>query len=82
MFAQNISGTIVGVDLFSDFIKILNENAGKDNFQDRVSGVVGSMEDLSFEKEEFDLIWSESAIDNIGFERGLLIGMEEKKTGM
>jgi hypothetical protein len=29
------------------------------------------MENLSFQKEEFDLIWSEGAIDNIGFERGL-----------
>ena len=26
---------------------------------------------LSFQKEEFDLIWSEGAIDNIGFEKGL-----------
>ena len=29
------------------------------------------MENLSFQKEEFDLIWSEGAIDNIGFEKGL-----------
>ena len=33
--------------------------------------MVGSMDDLSFQKEEFDLIWSEGAIDNIGFEKGL-----------
>ena len=24
-----------------------------------------------YQKEEFDLIWSEGAIDNIGFEKGL-----------
>jgi hypothetical protein len=29
------------------------------------------MENLPFQKEEFDLIWSEGAIDNIGFEKGL-----------
>jgi hypothetical protein len=29
------------------------------------------MENLPFEKEEFDLIWSEGAIDAIGFEKGL-----------
>ncbi|MDR2655807.1 MAG: class I SAM-dependent methyltransferase [Oscillospiraceae bacterium] len=33
--------------------------------------IVGSMENLPFEKEEFDLIWSEGAIDAIGFEKGL-----------
>ena len=29
------------------------------------------MDDLSFEKDSLDLIWSEGAIYNIGFERGL-----------
>ena len=36
-----------------------------------VTGIVGSMENLPFRKEEFDLIWSEGAIDSIGFETGL-----------
>ncbi|WP_195376966.1 class I SAM-dependent methyltransferase [Anaerotruncus rubiinfantis] len=71
VLAQNIAGNIVGVDQFSDFISVLNENAKKQNLQERVTGVVGSMENLSFQQEEFDLIWSEGAIDNIGFEKGL-----------
>lgn len=29
------------------------------------------MESLPFKKKSFDLIWSEGAIDNIGFEKGL-----------
>lgn len=69
--AQNISGKIIGVDQFSEFIDAFNENAKKYNCQDRVSGTVGSMESLPFSKGQFDLIWSEGAIDNIGFERGL-----------
>jgi len=36
-----------------------------------VNGVVGSMDNLSFQNEELDLIWSEGAIYNIGFERGI-----------
>ena len=44
---------------------------GKLNLQNRVKGIVGSMDDLSFEKDSLDLIWSEGAIYNIGFERGL-----------
>ena len=69
--AQNISGKIIGVDQFSEFIDAFNENAKKHNCQDRVSGTVGLMESLPFSKGQFDLIWSEGAIDNIGFERGL-----------
>ncbi len=36
-----------------------------------IKGIIGSMENLSFNNEEFDLIWSEGAIYNIGFKRGL-----------
>jgi len=71
VLAQNIPGAIVGVDQFPDFINILNDNAQKLNLTERVQGIVGSMENLSFHKEEFDLIWSEGAIDAIGFEKGL-----------
>jgi len=71
VLAQNISGNITGVDLFPEFINVFNDNAKKLNLQERVKGIVGSMDNLSFQKEEFDLIWSEGAIDNIGFEKGL-----------
>jgi ubiquinone/menaquinone biosynthesis C-methylase UbiE len=71
VLAQNIHGSITGVDLFPDFINAFNDKAKKLNLQEKVNGVVGSMENLSFQKEGFDLIWSEGAIDNIGFEKGL-----------
>ena len=71
VLAQNITGSIIGVDIYPAFIKIFNDNAKKLNLQNRVNGIVGSMENLSFQKEEFDLIWSEGAIDSIGFEKGL-----------
>ena len=69
--AQNIAGNITGVDIFPDFINIFNDNAKQHNLQDRVKGVTGSMDSLTFQNEELDLIWSEGAIYNIGFERGL-----------
>jgi SAM-dependent methyltransferase len=71
VLAQHIHGKIIGVDKFPGFIDVFNDNAEKLNLQDRVTGIVGSMENLSFQNEEFDLIWSEGAIDNIGFEKGL-----------
>ena len=71
VLAKHTSGHITGVDLFADFIDIFNVNSQKSNLQDRVKGVVCSMENLSFQNEELDLIWSEGAIYNIGFERGV-----------
>lgn len=70
--AQNAPGTITGLDLFPDFIDILHRNAARLGLQNRIKGVAGSMADaLPFEKESLGLIWSEGAIYNIGFERGL-----------
>jgi SAM-dependent methyltransferase len=69
--AQNAPGSIVGIDLFPIFIDLFNRNAAKLHLQDRVKGVVASMENLPFQEEELDLIWSEGAIYNIGFQRGL-----------
>ena len=71
VLAQNAPGRITGIDLFPKFIDLFNANAGRLNLQERVEGVVGSMDKLPFQDEELDLIWSEGAIYNIGFERGL-----------
>lgn len=71
VLAKHTSGYITGIDLFQTFIDIFNANMKKANLQDRVEGIICSMEKLSFEKEELDLIWSEGAIYNIGFEQGL-----------
>jgi SAM-dependent methyltransferase len=71
VLAQNTSGSVTGVDIIPDFISIFNDNARKLNLSKRVEGITGSMLNLSFLKNEYDLIWSEGAIDNIGFEKGL-----------
>ena len=71
VLAQHTQGHITGIDLFPTFINLFNSNARNLNFQDRLKGIVRSMEKLSFQNEELDLIWSEGAIYNIGFERGL-----------
>lgn len=71
ILAQHTPGHITGVDLFPAFIDLLNSNASKLNLDDRLKGLVGSMDNLTFQNEELDLIWSEGAIYNIGFVRGL-----------
>jgi SAM-dependent methyltransferase len=81
VMAQHAPGHITGIDMFPAFIDLFNANAAKRNIQDRVKGIVGSMDDLAFQKEELDLIWSEGAIYNIGFERGLIEWNRFLKTG-
>ena len=71
VLAEHTSGHIAGIDLFADFINIFNVNSRKLNLQDRVDGIVGSMDNLPLQNEKLDLIWSEGAIYNIGFERGI-----------
>jgi len=71
VLARNAPGQITGIDLFPTFIDLFNLNAGRFNLSDRMKGIVCPMENLPFEENELDLIWSEGAIYNIGFERGL-----------
>ncbi len=79
--AKHVQGKITGLDMFPEFINIFNRNALQLGLQDRVKGIVGSMDNLPFEKETLDLIWSEGAIYNIGFERGLKEWRNYLKTG-
>lgn len=79
--AQNTTGSIMGLDLFPGFIDRFNQNASSLSLQHRVKGVVGSMDKLPFQPEELDLIWSEGAIYNIGFERGVNEWRKYLKTG-
>jgi ubiquinone/menaquinone biosynthesis C-methylase UbiE len=71
VLGKHTPGSIKGIDLFPRFIELFNQNAQKAGLNDRVKGLVGTMEDLPFKDEELDLIWSEGAIYNIGFKRGL-----------
>ncbi|MCD7971620.1 MAG: class I SAM-dependent methyltransferase [Candidatus Azobacteroides sp.] len=80
VLGQHAPGQITGLELSSDFIRIFNHNAAQVGLQDKVKGIVGSMDNLPFRKESLDLIWSEGAIYNIGFERGLKKWHEYLKT--
>lgn len=81
VLAEHVPGHITGLDFFPGFIERFNANATTLNLQDRVEGVIGSMDNLPFHDEEFDLIWSEGAIYNIGFERGMNEWRKYLKTG-
>ena len=69
--AESLDGHITAVDLFPEFLEELEARAAKRDLKNRVSTHQASMEKPPFEKEEFDLIWSEGAIYLMGFEAGI-----------
>jgi SAM-dependent methyltransferase len=69
--AQNLNGQITAVDLFPEFLYELNEKSEKLGLKEKIVTLQKSMEDLPFKNEEFDIIWSEGAIYNVGFENGI-----------
>jgi cyclopropane fatty-acyl-phospholipid synthase-like methyltransferase len=71
VLAQNTNAQIIGVDLFPEFLDKLDNKAKELGLQDRITTLAKSMEDLTFDREEFDIIWSEGAIYNMGFKTGV-----------
>ena len=71
VLAKNTAANISALDLYAGSIDKLNASAVKLGLQNRIKGIVGSMDNLPFQNEEFDVIWSEGAIANIGFQMGL-----------
>lgn len=79
--AKNTNSDIIAVDLFSDFLKVLNQESAKLGLQNQIKTLQASIDDLPFEKETFDVIWSEGAIYNIGFENGIKAWKDYLKVG-
>jgi len=71
VLARLLNARITAVDLLQDFLDVLDENAQSMRVADRISTLACSMDNLPFADQELDVIWSEGAIYNIGFEKGV-----------
>lgn len=69
--AQETQASVSAIDLFSDFLNKVKQNAETAGVSDKITTIQADMTLFPFEEETFDLIWSEGAIYNIGFEKGL-----------
>ena len=67
--ARLSDGKIIGVDINQAELDRFEEKIKKADLADRVSAVKGSLFNLSFEEEIFDIIWAEGSIWVIGFEK-------------
>lgn len=71
LLAHVLNARVTAVDLMPDFIEILRVEAEKAGLPGSIAPRVGSMEALPFEREAFDVIWSEGAVYNMGFRKGV-----------
>ena len=69
--AQKINCQITAVDLYPEFLHELNDKSERLGLKEKIVTLRKSMEDLPFKSEEFDVVWSEGAIYNVGFEKGI-----------
>jgi ubiquinone/menaquinone biosynthesis C-methylase UbiE len=69
--ARLSNGEIIGLDIDQSALDTLAEKILQAGLSDRVKTIRRSVLDMDFEKESFDIIWSEGCIHVIGFEKGL-----------
>jgi len=71
VLARETGAELVAVDLMPPFVEECARRARAAGLGDRVEARVGRMENVEEPDASFDLIWSEGAIYNLGFESGL-----------
>lgn len=79
--ANKLNGQITAVDIFPDFLNELKKKSQKLGNENKIVRLQKSMANLPFKKNEFDIIWSEGAIYNIGFEKGIKKWKDYLKVG-
>jgi len=67
LLARLLNAQITAVE----FLDVLEGRAKAAGIVDKISTLSTSMDDLPFENDQFDIIWSEGAIYNIGFKSGI-----------
>lgn len=71
VLARETGGHVAALDNHRPFLAQLKKTAETEGLSERVELVHGTMFDLPFEDNSFDLIWSEGAIYIVGFAAGL-----------
>lgn len=71
VLAAELAGRIIAVDFLKGFLDELDAKIVRAGLSEQVKTLHASMEKLPFKDAELDLIWSEGAVYNMGFKRGL-----------
>ena len=71
LLARELDAEITAVDFLPAFLEILQARAQEQGVAEKIIPLNCSMDTLPFSDEDFDVIWSEGAIYNMGFEAGI-----------
>ena len=71
VLAQLLNAQVTAVDFLQDFLDVLESRTESRGVSDKIKTLCCSMDNLPFQEGELDVIWSEGAIYNIGFEKGV-----------
>ncbi len=74
-------GEIVGLDIDRRSLDDMSARAAERGLAGRVRAVLGSMIEMEFASESFDLVWAEASLHVVGFEAGLDIARRLLKPG-
>jgi len=69
--ARLSGGQVIGLDIDQAALDQLNESAREAGLSDEVQAVYGSMLDIEFPDESFDILWAEGSANILGFEQAL-----------
>ncbi|MDH4272888.1 MAG: class I SAM-dependent methyltransferase, partial [Candidatus Aminicenantes bacterium] len=69
--ARLSGGQVIGLDIDSSLLDILDKKIKKAGLSDRVTPLKCSMFEMDFPTESFDIIWAEGSIAQIRFSAGL-----------
>jgi len=68
---QHTKARVTAVELLPTFLEELQTRTNAAGVGERLTAIEADMGALPFQAEQFDAIWSEGAIYNIGFEKGI-----------
>jgi ubiquinone/menaquinone biosynthesis C-methylase UbiE len=69
--ARSSGGQVVGLDIDQAALEVLSRRIKEEGLAGHVQVVHGSMFDMDFSDESFDVLWAEGSLNAIGFEKGL-----------
>jgi SAM-dependent methyltransferase len=71
LLARELDADITAVDFVPEFLDDLRRRASAQGVEERIARLNCSMDALPFMEGEFDVIWSEGAVYNMGFEAAI-----------
>lgn len=69
--AKSLDAEILAIDLSTVFLQILEERALSQGLSEKISTGACSMDDLPFSDDNYDVVWAEGSIYNMGFSKGI-----------